>query len=139
MSDGKRYVSATVAAAKIGVPRDAVVADIERGNRGEDAFALAGDRQGDWWLVESYEVECDRLAMHKNRLTGNSADAGLRQLQRESEDLGLYGPQSAHQHWPGQVQFDWCKGTGAIDAPTSADDPTCPNCDGEGRWAKLQT
>jgi DnaJ-class molecular chaperone len=25
-----------------------------------------------------------------------------------------------------------CHGTGAIDAPTSADDPTCPRCDGEG-------
>jgi len=25
-----------------------------------------------------------------------------------------------------------CYGTGAIDAPTSADDPSCPNCDGEG-------
>lgn len=66
----------------------------------------------------------------------NSADAGLRQLQRESEDLGLYEPQSAHQHWPGQAQCEWCKGTGAIDAPTSADDPSCPNCDGEGRWEK---
>jgi hypothetical protein len=66
----------------------------------------------------------------------DSADAGLRQLQRESEDLGLYEPQSAHQHWPGQAQCEWCKGTGAIDAPTSADDPSCPNCDGEGRWEK---
>lgn len=73
MSEGKRYVSATVAAAKISVSRDVVVADIERGNRGEDAFALAGERQGDWWLVESYEVEGERLAMHKKRLTGNSA------------------------------------------------------------------
>jgi len=27
---------------------------------------------------------------------------------------------------------DLCKGTGAIDAPTSADDPTCPECDGTG-------
>lgn len=26
-----------------------------------------------------------------------------------------------------------CYGTGAIDAPTSADDPSCPECDGEGR------
>jgi hypothetical protein len=26
-----------------------------------------------------------------------------------------------------------CKGTGAIDAPTSGDDPSCPDCDGEGR------
>lgn len=25
-----------------------------------------------------------------------------------------------------------CYGTGAIDAPTSADDPSCPDCDGEG-------
>jgi hypothetical protein len=25
-----------------------------------------------------------------------------------------------------------CYGTGAVDAPTSADDPSCPDCDGEG-------
>lgn len=25
-----------------------------------------------------------------------------------------------------------CKGHGVIDAPTSADDPSCPDCDGEG-------
>lgn len=25
-----------------------------------------------------------------------------------------------------------CHGTGAIDAATSADDPSCPGCDGEG-------
>lgn len=35
-------------------------------------------------------------------------------------------------HFPGQTVCDWCKGTGAIDAPTSADDPSCPDCDGEG-------
>lgn len=29
-----------------------------------------------------------------------------------------------------------CRGTGAIGAPTSADDPSCPECDGEGTWAK---
>lgn len=28
-----------------------------------------------------------------------------------------------------------CGGSGAVDAPTSADDPSCPDCDGEGNIA----
>lgn len=27
----------------------------------------------------------------------------------------------------------YCNGTGAVDTPTSADDPACPECDGEGK------
>ena len=29
----------------------------------------------------------------------------------------------------------YCHGTGAVDTPTSADDPSCPECDGEGKVA----
>lgn len=45
-------------------------------------------------------------------------------------------PAVACNHFHGQTVCEWCKGTGAIDAPTSADDPSCPECDGEGTWAK---
>ncbi len=31
------------------------------------------------------------------------------------------------------VPCERCKGTGAIDAPYSGSDPSCPDCDGEGQ------
>jgi hypothetical protein len=69
--------------------------------------------------------------------------AGAAYMTRRRVDAFLTPADSATavtcDHFPGQTGCEWCKGTGAIDAPTSADDPSCPNCDGEGTWAKSQT
>lgn len=50
----------------------------------------------------------------------------------EAERPSDSAPAVTCDHFPGQTACEWCHGTGAIDAPTSADDPSCPDCDGEG-------
>ncbi len=51
------------------------------------------------------------------------------------------GPATTEYFWKKADALRWlakktdclrCKGTGAVDAPTSADDPTCEKCDGTG-------
>lgn len=71
----KPYVTASVAARLIGIQPDALVADICRGNAGQNAFAVAGAKVGEFWLVHSYELEGDRLEMHRKRLTSGSAES----------------------------------------------------------------
>lgn len=74
----KPYVTAARYAALLGVSVEAVVEDIQRGCRSgtADAFAITGDRQGDFWLVEGWETSDERLAVHRARLaTADSASA----------------------------------------------------------------
>lgn len=98
----------------------------------------------------------DFLRCFRNAIKQLETLHGLNQLQHESEELGLYDEADIV-----TTRIDWkslevarmirdhqkiidtkrkscpkCYGTGAVDAPTSADDPSCPECDGEGTWAK---
>jgi hypothetical protein len=72
-STAKPYLSATVAAAKIGVPRDQIIADIECGQT--DPLALTGAAVGDWYVVEAWELDEPRLSMHRRRLADSASES----------------------------------------------------------------
>jgi hypothetical protein len=63
----KPYVSARTAAEILGVSVHVVITDIEAGLRGE-LHTLTGSKQGDWWLVEAWELEAPRLEFQRRRL-----------------------------------------------------------------------
>lgn len=63
----KPYIDATHAAALLGVDRRTVVADVQAGMRGTLA-ALCGAETGGICVVSRWELEGDRLAMHRARL-----------------------------------------------------------------------
>lgn len=52
----------------LGVNPSVVVDDIKKGMDGE-LPCLTGGRHGDWYVVESWELEGERLAAHKARLS----------------------------------------------------------------------
>jgi hypothetical protein len=62
------FVSARYAAEQLGVPEAVVIEDVKRGWAHLDS--LNGGQGGDYWLVYSYEVEGDRLDLHRARLQG---------------------------------------------------------------------
>ena len=64
----KPYLTARKASELLGVPLEAVVADIDRGVEGH-LSALIGASVGGIYMVPSWELEGDRLAMHRARLT----------------------------------------------------------------------
>lgn len=63
----KPYVTARTAADRLGVPIETVLEDIKRGMRGE-LDTLTGGPVGGFYIVEAWEVEGDRLEMHRKRL-----------------------------------------------------------------------
>ena len=64
----KPYVTAAQAAALLGVSVETVTADIGVGMRGE-LLSLIGGKDGDYWFVESFELQGERLESHRKRLT----------------------------------------------------------------------
>lgn len=74
MSD-KPFITARQAAELIGAPLDIVVRDIEEGMDGA-LPALIGGRAFDTWIVYAYEVDGDRLTMHRARLADRETADG---------------------------------------------------------------
>ena len=64
----KPYVTARKAAELIGCPIESVVEDIEAGMDGKIASLVGGDANG-VWVIPVWEVEGDRLEMHRARLS----------------------------------------------------------------------
>ena len=64
----KPYLTARKASALLGVPLERVVEDIDLGMTGNLA-ALIGAAVGGVYMVPAWELEGDRLAMHRARLT----------------------------------------------------------------------
>lgn len=67
MRQERPYIDASAAAALLGVDRRTVVADVQAGMRGTLA-ALCGAETGGICVVSRWELEGDRLAMHRARL-----------------------------------------------------------------------
>ncbi|MFO1394668.1 MAG: hypothetical protein U1F09_12965 [Steroidobacteraceae bacterium] len=63
----KPYVTARAAAERLGVPIETVIADVERGMRGE-LDALTGGPVGGFYIVEAWELDGERIEMHRRRL-----------------------------------------------------------------------
>ena len=72
MNEPKTFVTARAAAELLGVSEATVIDDVQEGMDGA-LPALNGGRSGGFWLVYQYEVEGDRLAMHRARLQGATA------------------------------------------------------------------
>ena len=68
-----QLIGASIVARQIGVPVQAVVADIESGLAGRNAFAFSGAKFHLGWFVEAWELEGERQAYHAKRLSGGSA------------------------------------------------------------------
>lgn len=60
-------------------------------------------------------------------------DADLKAIRKALDAMGELIPAQRPADSADVAPCKKCYGTGAIDAPTSADDPSCPECDGEGR------
>lgn len=103
--------------------------DAERWRKASDAALLIYDRN-------ARKIVQDFIAIWSRWGATDSADV----LRTPDDPLSPnYDPTYADQpsagtcdHFHGQTVCEWRKGTGAVDAPTSADDPSCPKCDGEG-------
>ena len=67
MRQERPYIDASAAAALLGVDRRTVVADVQAGMRGALA-ALCWAETGGICVVSRWELEGDRLAMHRARL-----------------------------------------------------------------------
>lgn len=70
-----RLIGASVVARQLGVPVQTIVADIESGLAGRNAFAFSGAKFHLGWFVEAWEMEGDRPAYHAKRLAGGSSAA----------------------------------------------------------------
>ena len=70
MRQERPYIDASAAAALLGVYRRTVVADVQAGMRGALA-ALCGAETGGICVVSRWDLEGDRLAMHRARLTAD--------------------------------------------------------------------
>ena len=70
MRQERPYIDASAAAALLGVDRRTVVADVQAGMRGSLA-ALCGAETGGICVVSRWDLEGDRLAMHRARLTAD--------------------------------------------------------------------
>jgi len=70
--EGKPYLTARKASALLGVPLERVIEDIDLGMTGNLA-ALIGAAVGGVYMVPSWELEGDRLAMHRARLAASEA------------------------------------------------------------------
>jgi len=68
----KPYLTARKASALLGVPLERVVEDIDLGMTGNLA-ALIGASVGGVYMVPAWELEGDRLAMHRERLRASEA------------------------------------------------------------------
>lgn len=66
------FITARAAAELLGVPESAVIDDVQEGMDGA-LPALNGGRYGEAWVVYTYEVTGDRLAMHRARLANDSS------------------------------------------------------------------
>jgi hypothetical protein len=62
------FVTARAAAELLGVPEAAVVADVAAGNASGDFSRLNGGAAMGTVIVDAYELDGDRLAMHRARL-----------------------------------------------------------------------
>ena len=68
------YVTARSASELLSVPYTAVVDDVQEGMDGA-LPALIGDVNNGTWYVAAFEVEGDRLEMHRARLTRSDRES----------------------------------------------------------------
>lgn len=66
----KPYVTARKAAERLGVPETVVTEDLGHGTAGSLSALVGGEVSPGHWWVARWEVEGDRLEMHKARLAG---------------------------------------------------------------------
>jgi hypothetical protein len=72
----KPYVSAMTAARMLGVPVETVVADIAGGMDG-NLVSLIGAPAGGVYVIPSWELEGERLEMHRARLRADGDSAAM--------------------------------------------------------------
>ena len=70
----KELVTSKGAAQILGVPEDVVVADVERGMKG-DIESFVGQKFSDYTLLYSWQLEGEFLAYHRKRLATSEASA----------------------------------------------------------------
>ncbi len=74
MIQPRPFCTARAAAQLLGVTEARVIDDVQEGMDGA-LPALNGGRYGDAWVVYRYEIEGERLAMHRAKLSVRENDA----------------------------------------------------------------